>query len=175
MSGTDTAVVATATRKVKVISTRGEKKEIDFNGTTWEELRKKLTQSGYDLKNIKAVEGSKRNTLEHDKAIVPEGDFNLFLFPLKVKSGAKAAKKAVKKAAPKKAAKKVAKKAVAKKAVKKAATKKATVKAKPAKAKKEAIAKVVQSVAEAKKPDVDPIQEYKDLSYGFSDVDKNKI
>lgn len=126
-----------ATRTITVFSSQGENgKKIQFTGETWGELKKVLSNS-YNINSMKAVENQRRSTLENPGAKLPEGDFNLHLFPVKTKSGAtpkKGAKKAAKKAAPKKAAKKAAPKKAAKKAApKKAATKTATKAAAPKK------------------------------------------
>lgn len=77
-----------ASRKITIVSTRGEKKKvIEFSGTVWSELRSELKKAGYDLNNTKCVETVRRTTLEHDQAIVPTEDFNLFIMPVKSKSG----------------------------------------------------------------------------------------
>lgn len=130
---------ATQTREVTVVSTRGERKIISTSATKWLELKKQVEDAGYNLNNSKCMESIRKNTLESKDALLPEGNFHLFIMPYKSKSGAgkKPAKKA-KKAAPKKAAKKV----IVKKAVKKVVTKKVAPK------KKEAIAKVVKSVSQ---------------------------
>lgn len=75
-------------RKIKIVPTRGEKKTIEFEGNTWKELRSVIERNGYDLNNMKCVESIFRHTLEHDEAIIPDGDFKLFLMPYKSKSGA---------------------------------------------------------------------------------------
>lgn len=85
---TGTATEQSTQRTVTVVTTRGEKKVIPFDGTEWSELKSKLQREGYSLDNMKCVESVKRTTLEHPKAIVPEGNFNLFLMPYKSKSGA---------------------------------------------------------------------------------------
>lgn len=88
---------ATSTRTITTVSTRGEKVKIAFTGNTWAELKRLLTSGGEDiegrrfspfnLNNMKCVESLNRTTLEHPNAIVPNQDFNLFLMPLKNKSG----------------------------------------------------------------------------------------
>lgn len=93
-----TTATATGPRVITVVTTLGEKKKIPFEGNKWSDLERLLTNggkdvegksfSGYSLSNMKAVEGVKRNTLEHPDAVVPEGNFNLFLLPYKSKSGA---------------------------------------------------------------------------------------
>lgn len=138
-----TTQVATTTRKIKVVVTRGENRVIESSATKWGELEKQLKGLSYDVAKLGAVEGKSRHTLEHAEAVLPEGNFVLFLIPVESKSGAKAA---AKRAAPKKAAKKAApKKAPKKAAVKKAAPKKA---AKVTVKKDTGIADVVDSVKE---------------------------
>lgn len=87
-----------AGRVITVVTTRGEKVKLNFAGTEWFELKKILEQggkdvdgknfSGYNLSNMKCVEGINKSTLEHPKATVPNNNFNLFLMPYKSKSGA---------------------------------------------------------------------------------------
>lgn len=169
---------ATATKKIKVISERGGNKIIETTATNWKSLKADLIRAGYDLKDMKAVEGLNRHTLEHDDAVInyPETGLKLYLMPLKTKAGAKAASgdKPAKKAAPKKAAKKAA---TPKKAAKKAAPKKAATAKKASPKKAKAVAEVVEAVAEAKQPiepdfgsDAENNRELYDLSRGFADV-----
>lgn len=96
---TEVAPVATQTRVVTVVSTRGEKTKFPFpENSNWSQLESYLKKggtkvdgskfSGFDLNNMKAVESINRHTLEHPNATVPNGDFNLFLMAMKSKSGA---------------------------------------------------------------------------------------
>jgi len=162
-------------RKITVITSVGEKKTITTDVTVWSHLRNVLSQNGYSLSNMKALEGVKKGTLEHDDAILPVGDFKLYLMPVKSKSGAKAAKPATKgiKAAAKKVAAKVAK--PAKKEAKPAAAKK------PKKAKAEevpieiaVIATVIEAIPEPvpeKEQTRDELRrEIADLAKGLRDV-----
>lgn len=90
--------VASQVRTITIVSTRGEKAKIAYEGSDWAGLKSLLTSGGknvngkafskYDLSNMKCVESIKRNTLEHPNAVLPDGDFNLFLMPQKSKSGA---------------------------------------------------------------------------------------
>lgn len=160
---------------VVTVTTRGEQKTIQVApGAKWSALKSVLKTSGYEMNNMKFVESTKKTTLEHDDAIIPSESFYLFMMPYKNKSGAeKPAKKAVAKkdATAKKAA--VAKKAAPKKAVakKEAAPKKAAVAKKVPAKKAEKIARVVESVAEAKKLSaIDAQAEIRDLAKGFNDV-----
>lgn len=55
--------------------------------TTWGTLRSLLSNEGYDLENLKPTENINKTTLEHIDAVLPVGDFRLFLRPSKTKSG----------------------------------------------------------------------------------------
>lgn len=81
------ASTANSTRVVTVVSTKGEKVQIEFTGTKWADLRSQLNNKGYDTNSLKAVESINKTTLEHDEAIVPDGDFRLYLMPYKSKAG----------------------------------------------------------------------------------------
>lgn len=76
-------------REVIVISTRGEDPiRIQTAVTKWKDLADLISSSGnYDMSNLKAVESVGKTTLEHPGASLPEGDFRVFLRPVKVKSG----------------------------------------------------------------------------------------
>ena len=54
---------------------------------TWGVLRSLLSNEGYDLENLKPTENINKTTLEHIDAVLPVGDFRLFLRPSKTKSG----------------------------------------------------------------------------------------
>lgn len=94
------ASAATATdqkRVITIVTTRGEKVKLHYDGAGWKDLKKILQSGGkdingnsfqaYDLTNMKAMESVKNTTLEHEKAVVPEGNFNLFLMQVKSKLG----------------------------------------------------------------------------------------
>lgn len=93
-----TAETTAAVRTITIVTTRGEKRKIAFEGTEWSDLKKILERGGkdvegnsfqaYNLNNMKCVESINRTTLEHPKAAIPDGNFNLFLMPYKSKSGA---------------------------------------------------------------------------------------
>jgi len=55
--------------------------------STWGVLRDLLSREGYDLENLKPTENINKTTLEHVDAVLPVGDFRLFLRPSKTKSG----------------------------------------------------------------------------------------
>lgn len=77
-------------RKVTVYSTTGKRAEQLENVTSaeWLELQGVLKEVGIPFSGMKAVVGETRVTLESEKAVLPEGDFTLFLMPVKTKSGA---------------------------------------------------------------------------------------
>lgn len=76
-------------RKVTVYSTVGKKATIiETTATDWTSLKRELSNKSISYSSMKAVVGETRNTLESDKAILPDGDFSLFLMPVKTKSGA---------------------------------------------------------------------------------------
>ena len=54
---------------------------------TWGGLRDILSAEGYDLNNLKPTENINKTTLEHINAVLPDGDFRVFLRPSKTKSG----------------------------------------------------------------------------------------
>lgn len=76
-------------RKIKVYSTNGrtnidiETEAIDFGG-----LKRDLSSNNISYDGMRAVIGENKNTLEVDTAMLPDGDFTLFLTPKKIKSGA---------------------------------------------------------------------------------------
>lgn len=75
-------------RVVTVFSTKGKSKtKITTDATTWSELKSLIRNEGYNMDNLQAVEGTNRTTLQHQDARLPEGDFTLFLRPVKTKSG----------------------------------------------------------------------------------------
>lgn len=74
-------------RVITVVSTKGGQIEkVSTDAKTWGDL-KDLIEDKYDLINLKATENINKTTLEHKDAILPEGDFRLFLRPAKTKSG----------------------------------------------------------------------------------------
>lgn len=176
-------------RKITVVTTRGQKKEIEYAGREWGGLKDVLRSEGYNLVQMKAVEGTYRTTLEHAKAIMPEGNFNLFLMPQRSKSGAKKVvkkkvKKEVKKAVKKKepVAVKKAKKALKTPKAPKVIPKKAAKKAAPSKSKSKSESKVTtpvkvkSKVSKSKvnsvpgKSDEELHEELMELADGFDDV-----
>lgn len=75
-------------RRVIVYSNIGDNvKEIMSNATVWEGLQGDLITANIPFSGMRAVVGSTQVTLESSQAQLPEGDFDLFLMPMKVKSG----------------------------------------------------------------------------------------
>lgn len=75
------------TRKVTVVSTKNNKvKFYETAATTWGELNAEINND-FDLSNLKATENVNKATLEHVNAVLPEGEFRVFLRPVKTKSG----------------------------------------------------------------------------------------
>jgi hypothetical protein len=75
-------------RKIEVITT-GQSGIIPvYTGATdWSELKTALTKAGVNYNGMKAVVGQTRVTLEHANAVLPEGEFELFLMPQKSNKG----------------------------------------------------------------------------------------
>jgi len=77
---------------ITIVTTRGKSTKIKYSGPkVWESLKPVIQQAGYNLDNMKAVEGVNRHTLEHPQAVLPDGDFRVFLMPYESKGGAKRA------------------------------------------------------------------------------------
>lgn len=74
-------------RTIKVYSTVGASGEVVTNVETLRELKPILTQKGINIAGMKLVVGETRNELSIDEAVLPEGDFKLYLMPQKTKSG----------------------------------------------------------------------------------------
>lgn len=73
-------------RKVIVFSTLTEQKQvIETDVTTWGELKKLV--SDFNSDTMKATEGTTKTTLESNEAVLPTGDFKVFLTPSKIKAG----------------------------------------------------------------------------------------
>jgi hypothetical protein len=79
---------STQAKKVTVFSTLGNNThEISTNASTYGEFKKSLESRGVDYSGMKATVGETQVTLESPDAMLPEGDFTLFLMPMKVNSG----------------------------------------------------------------------------------------
>ena len=75
-------------RKIKVLSTVGASGTIETNVTTLGELKPLLEAKEINTSGMKMMVGETRNELNLDDAVLPEGDFKLYLMPAKTKSGA---------------------------------------------------------------------------------------
>jgi len=75
-----------STRVITLFSTKGGKQKLNTDVTTWGEL-KLLVEEYYDLVNLQAVENITKTTLDHPEAVLPEGNFVLFLRPINTKGG----------------------------------------------------------------------------------------
>lgn len=75
------------TRKITIVSTKNNQvKNYESDVTTWGDLNALIT-GDFDLSNLKATENINKTTLEHVDAVLPTGDFRVFLRPVKTKSG----------------------------------------------------------------------------------------
>lgn len=74
-------------RTIKVYSTVGASGEVVTNVETLRELKPILISKGIDIAGMKLVVGETRNELSIDEAVLPTGDFKLYLMPQKTKSG----------------------------------------------------------------------------------------
>ncbi|MHA1814380.1 MAG: hypothetical protein ACTSX1_00090 [Candidatus Heimdallarchaeaceae archaeon] len=84
-----------STRKVTLkVTSQKDLIKVESDARTFGELKKGVKEVKWD--GMRVVERSTKNTLDMDEAILPAGDFTLFLVPEKVKSGAKAGKKKLK-------------------------------------------------------------------------------
>lgn len=75
-----------STRIVTVFTSKGKKQKIETEATTWGELKPQV-QEHYDLSNLQPTENVNKTTLTHQDAVLPTGNFVLFLRPVKTKSG----------------------------------------------------------------------------------------
>lgn len=75
------------TRKIKIYTTNGMPGTIETNVSTLRELKPILRQREINYDGMKLLVGETKNELSQDEAILPEGDFKLYLMPVKTKSG----------------------------------------------------------------------------------------
>jgi hypothetical protein len=74
-------------REIKVLSsTRGGVKTVYSEATQWGQLKDSLSEFG-DISKMSAVIKETKNTLSVDDALLPEGDFTLYLSPKQIKAG----------------------------------------------------------------------------------------
>jgi len=79
----------TTEREVTIYATRGgNMKKIMTSVKTWGELQPLVRREGFDLGSLLAAENINKTDLVNDLAILPEGNFRLFLRPKQTKSGA---------------------------------------------------------------------------------------
>lgn len=82
------------TRKVNVFSTKGTNRTganaliIPTDVTTLGQLFPYLNKAGVEFNGMKIMVAQGKQTLEHEDAILPAGDFTLSLTPVKTKAGA---------------------------------------------------------------------------------------
>lgn len=74
-------------RVIKIYTTLGVSAPIETNVTTLGELKPLLRNKGIEVESMKLLVGETRNELSVDEAVLPEGDFKLYLMPQKTKSG----------------------------------------------------------------------------------------
>lgn len=77
-------------RKIKIFTTKGTPDVITVadDVTTWAQLKPLVKAQVGSLDNLQATENIGKTTLIQDEAVLPQGDFILFLRPKKTKAGA---------------------------------------------------------------------------------------
>jgi len=75
------------TRKIKVITTVGISGVIETNVSNLGELKPLLSQREINYEGMKLLIGETKNELSEDVALLPEGDFKLYMVPARTKSG----------------------------------------------------------------------------------------
>jgi hypothetical protein len=76
-----------ALRKIKIYSTSGVSGTVETNISTLGQLLPLLSEREINYSGMKMLVGETRNELSQDEALLPEGDFKLYLMPQKTKSG----------------------------------------------------------------------------------------
>lgn len=75
-------------RQIRIMSTQtGTVKTISSDAVTWGELKQNSDIRNSMGTSTQAIVRETKNTLEHDDAVLPEGDFTIFFVPTKTKSG----------------------------------------------------------------------------------------
>ncbi|ALN97166.1 hypothetical protein [Flavobacterium phage FpV4] len=75
-------------RVITLYATKGAKKaKLETEATTWGELKSLIKREGYDLDKLHATENINKTDLVNDAAVLPTGDFTVFMRPKQVKSG----------------------------------------------------------------------------------------
>lgn len=75
------------TKTIKIVSTLGSVQTIETNATTFGELTPVLQSKGIRPSDLTLLVEGSNVELSHPNALLPEGNFNLFAFPKKTKSG----------------------------------------------------------------------------------------
>lgn len=76
-------------REITIYATRGgQMKKITTAVRTWGELQPLVRREGFDIGSLLAAENINKTDLVNDLAVLPEGNFRLFLRPKQTKSGA---------------------------------------------------------------------------------------
>jgi hypothetical protein len=75
-------------RVITLYATKGAKKaKLETEVSTWGELKSLIKREGYDLDKLHATENINKTDLVNDAAVLPTGDFTVFMRPKQVKSG----------------------------------------------------------------------------------------
>ena len=74
-------------RQIKIYSTVGISATITTNVTTLGELLPLMMEQNVNTSGVKMMIGETRNEISHNEAVLPAGDFRLYLMPEKTKSG----------------------------------------------------------------------------------------
>lgn len=75
------------TRVIKIYSTQGTSGTIETNVETLGQLKPLLESRGINFSGMKMLIGETKNEISMDDAILPSGNFKMFLMPAKTKSG----------------------------------------------------------------------------------------
>jgi hypothetical protein len=74
-------------RKIKIFTTTGIPGVIETDVTTFEGLKPLLLEQNINLESTKVLVGETKLELSENEAVLPSGDFKLFVVPVKTKSG----------------------------------------------------------------------------------------
>lgn len=77
-------------RKIVIYTSRGRGGEIQTDVKTFRELKPLLLDRDINLSQNTVLESVSRNTLQEDSALLPTGDFKVWIVPKETKSGASA-------------------------------------------------------------------------------------
>ena len=77
-------------RVITIYATKGAKKaKLETEVTTWGELKSLIKREGYDFDKLHATENINKTDLVNDAAVLPAGEFTVFMRPKQVKSGSR--------------------------------------------------------------------------------------